>query len=622
MNRLFFILTFVIISCGNLYAQSADRVTSTYVSRKYKKAVAAFRDRDYNSSLKYIHQAQTRDPEFKDLYILKYRIYKVEKDTLNQISCLNTLIEISPTFSPNSFYLLAELYFSLSRYGDALNSYQNFIKYVNSDNRKYDDAVWAIRNCLFALESIDSSNGFDVASVVAVNTKYNDYWPYVNVFSHELYFTRMNESCMDEDIMVSSMNDSTSVSLPFNTPFNEGTSSVTADGRYHFFSSNNLNSNGSHDIFFVERTADGWGEPINLGEPVNSAYWESQTSISADGKMLFFASNRPGGNGGSDLYVSKLLKWTDRGMPVFSVPVNLNINTADDDMAPYIYADSKTLYFSTKGRPGMGGFDIFKSTIVGNVFSDPVNLAYPINSNKDELGFTLSEDGSLAYFCSERNGDMDIFSCKLKQDFKHESIVNRFGYVTDDGGSAVCASLIITNNLDDSIVETRVDGLVSLFLKAGLNYLISVMSPGCMMYYEELCLQDSVKSCRINKDIVLRKICVGDKIKLNSVSFDFDSSVLKKSSYKELLLWVEYLKVNKTVCVEIGGHTDSIGNSTYNMELSIRRAKVIYDFIIINGISKDRLVYKGYGDSLPVLSNESKFDYSNDRRTEMKILLK
>ncbi len=173
-------------------------------------------------------------------------------------------------------------------------------------------------------------------------------------------------------------------SLPFNTSANEGNITMTADGKYIYFSAcDRSDSYGRFDIYFSSRCENGWTKPINIGFPVNTEAWESQPSISSDGKTLYFASNRKGGKGKSDIWESRLLYTLKDGRQIWSEPVSLSFNTADDDMAPFVYFDNSSLFFSTKGLPGMGGYDVYKVEMENGKWGCPVNIG--VNNRYDNI---------------------------------------------------------------------------------------------------------------------------------------------------------------------------------------------------------------------------------------------
>lgn len=617
----FFILLSIYVFFGNVsFSQNALHSKDKTAVNKYQRALSKFNNQNYVDALNLTSESISLDSDFLEAYILKYRICKNTNDTIGQISSLSSLHSKSASFAPNSFFFLGDLYFSRYEYSKALSCYKNFMKYSEPENSKRKEASSLINNCFFALESLKIPQELNVYSLSSINSKFRDYWPFINIYSNEIFFTRQegDENNADENLMAYNIRDSLFSIMPFNTKYNEGTSSITADGKYLYFSSNFPLGFGSQDIYVVERTENGWKKPVNIGLPINTDSWESQTSISADGKTLYYASTRKGGKGGSDIYRAHLIRWNEYGRPIFSEPENLSINTPEDDMAPFIYADNKVLYFSTKGLPGMGAFDIFKTAINDGLFSEPVNLGFPINSNKNELGFSLSQNGEIALFGSERAGNMDVYTYKLNTSLKQSAVINRLAYVVDESGNPLKAKI----NIDGKSESLNSDALISLFLSSGQNHSLYVMSDGYNIYSEELNLKDSLKACSINKDIVMKKTELGDRSVLNNVQFDFDSFTLKESSFVQLSLILDFLKSNFSVKIEVAGHADSVGSDEYNMILSENRAKCIYDYLIENGVSKTRLQFKGYGNSHPLVSNLSENGRSINRRTEIVIISK
>jgi len=624
MIRVVLLFSFFFLFSFGGFSQSDLHSSDKGALKKYSKARKKYSKNDYSDALVFVDDAIRKDSTFFESYILKYRIGKKLNDTLLQISSLSDLVRLSPSFAPNSLFVLADYYFSKADYEKAVGYYREFLRYCSSSNRRIVSAKRAIRNCEFAINEMNNPRDVVVSGVSAVNSEFNDYWPSINAYTNEILFTRLGGagSSGDENVMGFSVSDSTFFDVPVNTSYNEGTPSMTADGRFMFFSSNHPNGFGSHDIYVIERRDGVWGRPINVGEPVNTMNWESQASISADGKTLYFASTRPGGKGGSDIYMSHLVRWSSRGFPVFSDPVNISVNTGEDDMAPCIFADNSTLFFSTVGLPGMGGMDIFESKVVDGAFLKPVNLGFPVNGNKDELGFSLSQDGESVLFCSDRRGSRDVYTYKLSERFKQNAVVNRLGAVVDSLGTGVSCRLCVVGDSSVFKLDLDSDGEFSLFLSCGEDYTVYFIADGYNMCSEDIVLRDSVGACSLYGDVVLSKVFVGDKSVLKSVHFDFDSFVLKESSYGQLGVLVEFLKCNSLLNIEIGGHTDDIGSDSYNMELSVNRAKTIYDYLITKGISKDRLYYKGYGNSVPLDSNVFEEGRIVNRRTEIKIVSK
>lgn len=620
MKKLLMCLCFLFLSSGVIFSQKSIHTKSHYAIKKYKRALSMYKKDRYDAAYRLLNIAIDKDSDFLEAYILSYRIAKVKKDTLKQIANLSAVLSRSKTFAPNAFFILGDLYFSKYEYARAQKCYENFLSNTKFTNVKRDDAVSLINDCSFAKEALLHSYDVEIKYFKAINSKYKDYWPFINVYSNEILFTRLSDddARSDENLMIYNVRDSLFVDLPFNSCFNEGSSSITADGKCLFFSSDFNGGYGSQDIYVSIRDNMGWHNPKNLGNIINTEAWESQVSVSADGKYLYFASNRKGGRGGSDIYRSKILRWSNDGIPEFSKPENLSINTKKDEMSPCIYPNNKILFFSSKGFPGMGGFDVYKSILNEGVFSEPKNMGFPINSNVDELGFSFSQNGDVILFSSERNGGMDLYTCELPKKLKENAIINRVGYVVDENGDILNSRICV----DGKFISNCKDELMSIFLSCKQNHSLNVISEGYNVYSEELNLKDSTRACSIYGDVILSKIKIGEKTVLKNVEYDFDSYSLKKSSYLQLSLLYDFLNLNKLVKIEIAGHTDNIGSDKYNLLLSINRAKSIYNYLVEKGISKDRLIFKGYGNSFPIVSNAPKKAQCINRRTEIKIISK
>ena len=258
----------------------------------------------------------------------------------------------------------------------------------------------------------------------AINSVYNEYSPAITADGNTLMFTRELETGgndpfvarRQEDFYISyrdeegNWSNAVNAGKPLNTSGNEGAHTLGAGGQYMYFTAcERPDGLGRCDIYFSAFDGQRWSEPFNLGAPVNSIYWETQPSISADGKTLYFVSSKPGGLGGSDIWVSKMGADGKWGEPVNAGDV---INTAGDETTPFIHFDGKTLYFSSNGRPNLGGFDIYMSRLQkDDTWSDPENLGFPVNTHNDEVGLVIESNGYGAYFSSTRNeaNKKDIF---------------------------------------------------------------------------------------------------------------------------------------------------------------------------------------------------------------------
>jgi len=435
---------------------------------------------------------------------------------------------------------------------------------------------WKIDQCKFGIKAMkNSTNVTPINLGENINSTWDEYHPTLTGNSKEIWFTvrRPRDAnticthCKTEEDIFSSFQENgiwqprIRLGAPINTGHNEGAQSISPDGNYLFFTICNAEFGyGSCDIYWSRREGDTWSEPKNCGPKVNTRYWESQPSISADGKTIYFTSNRPGGYGGMDIWKTEMIS-----EGVFSDPVNLGdvINTPLDEISPFIHFDQRTLYFSSNGHLGMGGRDLFYSKMQPDgTWNIPVNLGYPINSYRDESGIFINAQGNVAYFASNRPGGfggLDIYCFELDESLRPEPV------------------LFAIEEIDD---------------KKDTPTIISAL--------------DTIK--------------IGEIFILPNLFFEFAQSNLLPESYPELQRLLDFLIKNETVKIEISGHTDNQGSDSYNQKLSVGRAQTIYRYLIDNGIESNRLSYKGYGRERPVAPNDTEENRARNRRTEILIL--
>jgi outer membrane protein OmpA-like peptidoglycan-associated protein len=438
---------------------------------------------------------------------------------------------------------------------------------------------WKIEQARFGVKSMQNpSLMIPINLGKNVNSQWDEYHPYVTGNSKEILFTVRRPSdketicrnCKEEEDIYSSVQQSgiwqprTKLKAPINTGNNEGAQCISADGNYLFFTICSTEfGHGSCDIYWSKREGEVWSEPKNCGSKVNTKYWESQPSISADNKTLYFTSNRPGGQGGMDIWKVEIIS-----EGVFSDPENLGntINTPYDELSPFIHFDQKTLYFSSDGHLGMGGKDIFYAKLQQDEnWGEPVNLGYPINSYQNESGIVINAQGNVAYFASDRPvgfGGLDIYCFELDESLRPEPV------------------LFIDKN--PYIVESQ-----------------------------------SVSSKSFT---ALDTIQVGAAFILPNLFFEFAQSNLLPESFHELQRLLEYLTKNHTVKIEISGHTDNQGSDAYNKKLSMQRAQTVYRYLTDQGIDPTRLTFKGYGEERPIAPNDTEENRAKNRRTEALIL--
>ena len=417
----------------------------------------------------------------------------------------------------------------------------------------------------------------------------------------------------------------------------QGTASLSPDGNNLFITRWSVaDGKKNSSIWFSKKNGDSWSEPVILDAAINAAGYNSQQPfVMPGGKNLIFASDRPGGQGGFDLWIADL----DANGKVSNVN-NLGtvINTSFDEQAPYYHAASNTLIFSTNGRVGMGGFDFFQSKGQPGNWAEPVNMGYPVNSVKDDIYFVSRGDGKniLAdvLLSSDRSAAccLELFSLKKQKILKQVTglIVNCENKTPVPG-----AVVNIYDTINNKIVFTKTvadDGSYSFTLDEFQPLKAVAVAEG----YEEGGLKfyapaDEESSKLNNPEICLVKIKVpevGEVEVIDNIYYRFDKYKLEPESFPALDKIVKMLKNNPTMVIELSGHTDSKGNDTYNERLSQLRAEACVEYIISQGIDKSRVVAKGYGEKIPLAPNKKPDGTDNpqgrekNRRTEFKVLKK
>jgi len=637
MKRLvFFITLFVlVIDCNAQDYKTLNKKTESL----YNEAKNQAQTGDRVKAINLLNQILKSDPQFYMAYFGLADIYHGTGDFRLEQEALENGLKISSDKFPNGYKFLAELLYAKAEYAEAWKNIEQF-------NRLKNPLTVAEKNllesCRFAKSAVESPVSFHPENAgAAINSDEDDYWPSLNGEANTLVFTRLvtqdqngrKNNYPQEDFYVSHKDSAgwqkaTPLGPPVNTSENEGAQCISADGRLLFFTGCGRHDGlGSCDIYMSVRQKGKWSDPVNLGSPVNTSFWESQPSVSADGKWLYFTSNRPGGKGKMDIWRAEKLGVSPTGFPVYGKVINMeSINTPGNELSPFIHADGKTLYFASDYWPGMGGKDLFFVSI--DSLKKPQNLGYPVNTSADEEGLVVEVAGERAWYTSNSKGfgGRDIFTFLLPDAFRPRPVSWVKGKVFDRKTGHLIPSDIVLNDLVDNTLVQHMypfenEGEFLFCLPSGHNYGLNISKEGYLFHSENFNLLEKFSRYQpLTLNIALDPIEINKTTILKNIFFETDSSNLKPESIAQLKEIVDFMTKNPDLMIEIGGHTDLQGSEAHNLILSGKRADAVVQYLIGKGVSSARLRSKGYGYSVPVADNSTEAGRALNRRTEFKIL--
>ncbi len=630
--RYLLILLLPLLFTGFASAQSYTSKNKKAI-KLYTEARTLMGARAFDKAFGKLQGALAKDPDFAEAYLKLATIYRIRFQDSLQMNCYKEVVTRHPTTArfANAWYFLGQYDFETGNYETTLRFLHTYQTLSSGKGKYKNKAKLMIANSEFAINYKIHDFQFNPRPLPpSVNQFKQQYFPVLTANQQSLIFVKREEN---EEIMLSTKNkhgnwnNPVSISSNINTEFNEGTCTISADGRKLVFTScMGRKGYGSCDLYESNKVGNDWSVPENMGSNINSTSWDSQPSLSADGRTLYFVSNRRGGFGRRDIYVSTLTEQNEWSKPQ---NVGTDINTAFDDISPFIHPNGQRLYFATDGRLSFGGYDIYFTEKKELGWAKPTNFGYPINTHNDEVSMYISSDGSKGYYSHEEK-EGDSFTSTLFEidippslQIEHKSTYV-FGLVVDKSTNTPLVATISLIDLEtDSAIELvasdSINGNYLIVLTEGKEYGLFAEAKGYLYKSMNFNLKQSlVEPVEVN--IALAPIKIGSKIVLNNVFFEFNSYELTSTSEVELSKMVLLLKDSSIAKVKISGYTDNVGSDAYNLELSKQRSKAVYNYLIANGVSKTRLSYAGNGATNFISDNSTEHNRSQNRRIEFEVV--
>jgi outer membrane protein OmpA-like peptidoglycan-associated protein/tetratricopeptide (TPR) repeat protein len=632
----------------------------------------------YVTALDYFLKAQSFNPNNADLNYKIGKCYLSSIQKAKSVQYLEKAIALDPTVGSSGKiasdikYLLAQAYHSNLDFEKAIQYYGEYKQTLSPDGIETlgADIDKSVDECNVGKELVKKPTRVFIDNLgTTVNSIYPEYSPLITADESTIFFTSRrnnttggkrdpNDLLYYEDIYVSEKVNGVwsapqNPPKPLNGKKHDATVGLSPDGQTLLVYKG---TNGG-DIYESKLKGDKWTKPGKLSKAINTPYHESSATFSPDGRKLYFVSDREGGYGGKDVWMSqktKKGKWGD--------PVNLGatINSKYDEEGIFMHPNGKTLYFSSMGHNTMGGYDIFKSTFTNGLWSTPENLGYPINSADDDVFFSISASGLHGYYSSVKGeglGGQDLYMITFIGEEKpvinntednllaslaapvSETVIeptieildNQLtllkGIVMDEITLAPLGAVLeIADNDKNEVIASfesnSKTGKYLITLPSGKNYGLAVKAEGYLFHSENFNIPPTTSYREVEKNIKMKKVEVGSVIVLNNIFFDFNKSTLRPDSYPELERLLKLLNDLPTLKIEISGHTDNIGTAVYNKKLSEARAKSVVDYLIGKGIKSDRLTFVGYGFDKPIATNDTEEGRQMNRRTEFKVTSK
>ncbi|MBB6328696.1 outer membrane protein OmpA-like peptidoglycan-associated protein/tetratricopeptide (TPR) repeat protein [Algoriphagus iocasae] len=608
----------------------------------YQEAEELTLSRQYDQAISKYQAAINREASFLEAYvkmsqllITQGKIKEAEEVALNgkkRLSGKNATTKNVADYG----WLFTNLYMSQGKFQEAFDTFNETDPLFDQDFKKtmyyvqMKDRIDFLKNMLVNVMAIEKEKLSE-----PINKFQLQYFPVLTADGEQILFTKRDGTGNfdKEDIFTSylepdgSWTNPVSIAETINSQYNEGTCSVTADGNILIYTSCDApDSEGSCDLYIAYKVNGNWQRPTNMGKKVNSRSWDSQPSLSADGRILFFSSNRRGGYGGNDIWYS--VRQNDGS---WSEAKNLGntVNTAKDEISPFMFFNNEILFFASDGHPGFGGMDIFLSRVENTEFSVPENLGLPINDQLDQVALFITAQKDYAYFTELTTGENGndrslLYRFKFPEEiYLGENLTVTGGKVFNaKTGEPIDATLSLVSLTNDStLYEFQADGKTGEFMMLYPDKAISGLYVEKKGFLPKIFNVERDKLQNVEDlNVELVPVASGEEFVFENIFFDFDKYELKSESMSSLRRLVKFLKENPNVNILITGHTDNVGSPGYNLQLSLQRAESVQKYLVDEGMHPARVLVEGKGDKEPVVPNTTAQNQALNRRITIKVL--
>lgn len=640
MRRIFAV--FVLFFIFSLAQAQTYSIIDGRAIKFFKEAEELTLSRQYDKAIEKYQDAINREASFLEAYVKMSQLLmtqgRIEEAETVAIAGKSRLggKNASPKNVADYGWLFTNLYLDKGEFQKAFDEFQNSDPLFDADFKKTVYYVQMKEQMDFLENQLGQAKAITKEKLdEPINQFQLQYFPVLTADGEQILFTKRDGTGNfdKEDIFTSYLEpDGTwtppvGIASTINSQYNEGTCSVTADGNILIYTSCDApDSQGSCDLYIAYKTNGIWQRPKNMGKEVNSRSWDSQPSLSADGRILFFSSNRRGGFGGNDIWYS--VRQEDGS---WSEAQNLGepVNTAKDEVSPFMFFNNEILFFASEGHQGFGGMDIFLSRVEGGEFTEPENLGLPINDHLDQVALFITAQKDYAYFTeltSAENGNDRSLLYRFnfpEEIYLGENLTVTGGKVFNaKTGEPIDATLSLVSLANDStLYEFKADGKTGEFMMLYPEKSISglyVEKKGFLpkIYNVERDKLQNVKDL----DVELVPVAPGEEFVFENIFFDFDKYDLKPESLSSLKRLLKFLKENSNVNILISGHTDNVGSPSYNQELSLKRAQSVQQYLVEQGMHPGRVMVEGKGDKEPMVPNTNSQNQALNRRITVKVL--